>query len=285
MVEQVPSKKLTMVADYRGKDGVRAHIVATPLGGDDIVVIEADTVGGDEAEVVLSVAEVESLRDWLTSMLPASALEPAQPLTTLSSPRSALWRHMHDEHGLVLLESELDEIELLAKACSADEPPAARGKWDVMKICGAYESGFGHGAKGDALPNPYIQGSAEFEAYQIGVDAGYAEGKRGVAQPPAIEPSLSEHELVAADPSIETICALGNPLQTRTEKPPASEPPADLCFRAARVIRDYASDAGDDHSAGLCNCDDLTLAEELERAAARAPQPPLNSRGADNETK
>lgn len=51
-----------------------------------------------------------------------TAPEPPPASNTLSSPRSALWRHMHDEHGLTLLESELDEIELLAKACSADEP-------------------------------------------------------------------------------------------------------------------------------------------------------------------
>ncbi|MGQ0834979.1 MAG: hypothetical protein ACT4O5_08700 [Gammaproteobacteria bacterium] len=71
-----PSKKLNKAEDYRSKDGVRAHVFASRLGGDDIVVIKANTAAGDDAEVVLNVSEVASLRDWLTSALPASALEP-----------------------------------------------------------------------------------------------------------------------------------------------------------------------------------------------------------------
>ena len=31
------------------------------------------------------------------------------------TPRQKLWQHLHDEYGLLLLESELDEIIMLAK--------------------------------------------------------------------------------------------------------------------------------------------------------------------------
>lgn len=38
----------------------------------------------------------------------------------------------------------------------------------VYAICLAYESGFGHGLKNDGLRNPYLDGSAEHEAYDVG---------------------------------------------------------------------------------------------------------------------
>lgn len=77
MSGKLTSKKLVRVENYRSKDGVRAHVFHSTLGGDDIVVIEADTVGGDDAEVMLNVAEVASLRDWLAQALEAPA--PTQP--------------------------------------------------------------------------------------------------------------------------------------------------------------------------------------------------------------
>lgn len=96
-------------------------------------------------------------------------------------------------------------------AAPAPPPKPVRGKFGVMRICAAYESGFGHGAAGDGLPNPYAKGSTEFEAYQIGVDAGYAEGKRGAAQPPSDDARdaaryrwIREHaDDPAADPDIQ----------------------------------------------------------------------------------
>lgn len=93
---QAPSKKLTQVEDYRSKDGVRAHVFPSRLGGDDIVVIEADTAAGDDAEVVLNVAEVASLRDWLTSALPASheprTVGTGQTITAQQDETGRLWR-------------------------------------------------------------------------------------------------------------------------------------------------------------------------------------------------
>jgi hypothetical protein len=41
---------------------------------------------------------------------------------TEETPRWKLWKHLCKEHGLTLLESELDEIELLAKAIPDGSP-------------------------------------------------------------------------------------------------------------------------------------------------------------------
>lgn len=47
-----------------------------------------------------------------------------------------LWRHLHDEHGLTLLQSELDEILRLAQP-PASEPPAASQLPDLRQLlCG-----------------------------------------------------------------------------------------------------------------------------------------------------
>lgn len=45
----------------------------------------------------------------------------------------------------------------------------------VMIICNAYESGYGHGYRNDGLPNPHPEGSDEREAYDIGYNAGWQE--------------------------------------------------------------------------------------------------------------
>jgi hypothetical protein len=47
----------------------------------------------------------------------------------------------------------------------------------VLKICLAYESGFGHGLQADGLTiaKASYNDAAEGEAYQIGYDAGLAE--------------------------------------------------------------------------------------------------------------
>ena len=42
----------------------------------------------------------------------------------------------------------------------------------IFMICNAYESGVGHGMKNDGLENPYIPGSDEHEAYDIGYQEG-----------------------------------------------------------------------------------------------------------------
>lgn len=42
----------------------------------------------------------------------------------------------------------------------------------VFSICDAYESGVGHGHNRDKLPNPWKEGSEEWEAYKIGYDLG-----------------------------------------------------------------------------------------------------------------
>lgn len=100
---------------------------------------------------------------------------------------------------------------------------AARGKFDVMKVCGAYESGFGHGAAADGLPNPYNAGSSEFEAYQIGVDAGYAESKRGAAHETEAKPCCDihaahpgKHRGGCPDETVETLPCGCQPSRTAT---------------------------------------------------------------------
>lgn len=53
-------------------------------------------------------------------------------------------------------------------AASAQEPR----RFDVFRICDAYESGIGHGLKRDGLCNPYPPESDDFRAYDIGYEEG-----------------------------------------------------------------------------------------------------------------
>jgi len=123
-----PPKLSVYEADW-SKRGYEPHI-ATMLAKADW---SEDMIAWQEGEIDRLHRELEHMADTqLSAAVNGPAGEPAQQLTTLSSPRSALWRHMHDEHGLTLLESELDEIELLAKACSADEPPADQSDVDYL---------------------------------------------------------------------------------------------------------------------------------------------------------
>jgi hypothetical protein len=42
------------------------------------------------------------------------------------TPRQKLWQHLHDEHGLLLLGSELEEILILAKEIIESESEASQ---------------------------------------------------------------------------------------------------------------------------------------------------------------
>jgi len=75
--------------------------------------------------------------------------------------------------------------------------------------------------------------------------------------------------------AVEQIEEVAGPLREALKYKPVETPqPASklstLLERARDSIREYANDAGDDHSVGLCNCALHGLADELE-AAARQP--------------
>lgn len=55
----------------------------------------------------------------------------------------------------------------------------------VYMICNAYESGVGHGFKMDGLINPHREGTDEYEAYDIGYEAGVEQRKEKEKQCPS----------------------------------------------------------------------------------------------------
>lgn len=62
----------------------------------------------------------------------------------------------------------------------------------VFRICDAYESGIGTGLDGCNLRNPYIEGTDEYEAWDIG----YTEGNRRIKKFGAI-PEIMKQLTVA----------------------------------------------------------------------------------------
>jgi hypothetical protein len=123
---QPPSKKLSRIEPYRSKDGVRAHVFPSRLGGDDIVIIEADTAAGENAEVVLNVAEVASLRDWLSKASPASSDEPeTAPHSGDHLQRFTAWLAKEMPSGTEIADPYWWAPKILAAACvTADEMPS-----------------------------------------------------------------------------------------------------------------------------------------------------------------
>ena len=73
---------------------------------------------------------------------------------------------------------------------TTSDSPTSKTDLSVLRICAAYESGFGHGLQGRALPQPYALGTGEHQAYQIGFDSG-AKRRQSEAQPAASNQQLS----------------------------------------------------------------------------------------------
>lgn len=55
---------MNVTEPFRSGD-IRAEHIKYSFGGDPIVVIEADTAMGSDAEVVLNMAEAKALHEWL----------------------------------------------------------------------------------------------------------------------------------------------------------------------------------------------------------------------------
>lgn len=74
--------------------------------------------GKTEDDAICDLCEKRGVRHWTVENLPPPKLE--------RGPRFLLWDHLHNEHKLTLLDSELDEI--IAKACACrplPTPPTA----------------------------------------------------------------------------------------------------------------------------------------------------------------
>lgn len=80
-------------------------------------------------------------------------------------------------------------------ACRAPAPSADKHRFDVFRICDAYESGIGHGLKRDGLYNPYPPASDDFRAYEIG----YEEGTRRAIDDESQALAKASAEPAAAD--------------------------------------------------------------------------------------
>lgn len=87
--------KLTKIDQFRSRDGVRAQVYVSGLGGDPIVVIEADTVGGDPAEVTLNVKEAAALHAWLGRAL---GFVPETPTDLPPMPRCVYCGKLYETH-------------------------------------------------------------------------------------------------------------------------------------------------------------------------------------------
>lgn len=62
--------------------------------------------------------------------------------------------------------------------------PASNERTLVRHVCTAYESGFGHGADGRDLGNPYVPLSSAWEAYQYGHEEGLKRRSSGETPAP-----------------------------------------------------------------------------------------------------
>ena len=82
-----PTSNLRFIEPLRSKDGVRAEVYKSSLGGAGAVIIEADTATGDDAEVTLSAREAHDLMLWLQCALSCdSAAEAACNCRPLPEP-------------------------------------------------------------------------------------------------------------------------------------------------------------------------------------------------------
>ena len=91
--QPIPSN-LRVIEPFGSKDGVRAEVYISKLGGKPVVVIEADTGSGEDAEVVLNVREAHDLMLWLQCALgqtPRGSVE----WIAMAAGRNRRWRS-HD---------------------------------------------------------------------------------------------------------------------------------------------------------------------------------------------
>lgn len=70
-----PTSNLRVIEPFRSKDGIRAEVYKSKLGGKPVVVIESDSGRGEDAEVVLNVREAHDLMLWLQCALELPAVE------------------------------------------------------------------------------------------------------------------------------------------------------------------------------------------------------------------
>lgn len=126
MAANLSSKQcLALIENFRSPDGVRAHVFKSNLGGDAIVVIEADTAGGDEAEVTLNVSEVMALHAWLGRALGSPAETGCSGGPDRRDDELLRLRKQMGEIAVLLLQNDRDEVMAWARGVKLHFPDGA----------------------------------------------------------------------------------------------------------------------------------------------------------------
>lgn len=181
---------------------------------------------------------------WVSAELSSSQAELPKPIN------HDLWRHLHDEHGLTLLQSELDEIIRLA------QPPAeAHWLW-VASL-----------ALQITAPDMY-----EDETWRVDGHSGRSHSYRGATLVEALKEFWNGE--------IRTRDVDGNPTEPDRPVPQPEQPPSDDVEEIDRLrhylrrVREVADANGDKQAASLCTAALLpTLTKRACQHDLLAPNP------------